>query len=101
MRRPHQREPVLLGASVRALMRQHDPVFVGLQAQSRDQVTAPPPVERHLVDVHRRLVGLEDAVLFPCLERSSRPPVIPAWPSDGNTVAWAQSRVSTQLALAT
>src|SRR5712692_10377989 len=65
MRGTHQRQAVFLRAAMRALVWQHHAVFVRLQAQRRDEVAAPAAVEGDLVDVHRRLVGLEKAVALP------------------------------------
>ncbi len=71
---------------MRALVWQHHAVFIWLQAQGRDQVAAAPAVEGDLMDVHRRLVGLEDAIALPLFERRGGAPVIGAGPRDMNDV---------------
>ena len=51
-----------------------------------DQVAAAPPIEFDLVDVHRRLVGLEDPLAFPFLEGACRLLVIGAGPGQMDNV---------------
>ena len=93
----HQGEPVLLGTAVRALMRQHHSVCVGLQAQGGDQVTPPPAVERDLVDIHRRLVCLDDALFLPLNEGPCRSRIVGARPRDVDDVEGREPLVFREL----
>ena len=86
-RRAHQRESILFGTAVRALVRQDDSSLVRLQAQRRQQVAPGAAVGKvHVVHVHRGVVGAQRSALQPGVESPRRAVVILAWADEADDV---------------
>jgi hypothetical protein len=74
-------------------------VLIGLQPKGRDEIATAASGKSHLVDVHRRRVGLEDAVSDPLLEGLGGALVVGARPDQADYVVRRQRAITLELRL--
>jgi hypothetical protein len=77
-----------------ALMRQDDPILVGLEPQRSDQVPPAIAVENNLMDVHRRRVGRENAFAQPFIEGLGGAVVFAARARQPDRVVWRKRLIA-------